>query len=170
MTRRVPAGNRPTAGTVRGEDLVEAFLGVSRALVGVAARSLANLAEDVTLAQYRFLIELASRGPQRITDLAEALGVDSSTATRMCDRLVRKELIQRRRATSDRRAVRVSLTPTGRDLVQQVSRRRRAEIAKILQRLPRSDLAPVLEALRTFAEAAGEVPEQDWSLGWGVER
>ena len=155
---------------VRREDLVEAFLAASRALVGVAARSLANLGEDVTLAQYRVLIELASRGPQRITDLAEALGVDSSTATRMCDRLVRKGLIQRRRVSTDRRSVRVSLTTSGRDLVRHVSKRRRIEIAKILQRLPRSDLAAVLEALQGFAEAAGEVPEQDWSLGWGVER
>ncbi len=170
MPRRLPEENKSAGESVRREELVEAFLAVSRALVGVAARSLANLAEDVTLTQYRVLIELASRGPQRITDLAEALGVDSSTATRMCDRLVRKELIQRRRTDTDRRAVRISLTPSGRDLVAQVSRRRRAEIAKILQRLPRSDLAPVLEALHTFAEAAGEVPEQDWSLGWGVER
>jgi hypothetical protein len=38
-------------------------LGASRAFVSVAAHSLANVAEDVTLAQYRFLIELASRGP-----------------------------------------------------------------------------------------------------------
>ena len=136
----------------------------------MAARSLADLAEDVTLTQYRVLIELAARGPQRITDLAEALGVDNSTATRMCDRLVRKDLIQRRRGSTDRRWVRVSLTSSGRELVQQVSKRRRVEIAKILARLDRSDLAPVLEALRTFAEAAGEVPEQDWSLGWTVER
>ena len=66
--------------------------------------------------------------------------------------------------------MRVSLTPLGRDRVQEVSKRRRAEIAKILQRLPRSDLTPVVEALRAFAEAAGEVPEQDWSLGWGVQQ
>lgn len=158
------------SGEVRPEDVVEAFLAASRALVGVAARSLVSLSEDVTLAQYRVLIELASRGTQRITELAEALGVDGSTATRMCDRLVRKQLIQRRHASTDRRAVRVSLTPLGRDLVQEVSKRRRAEIAKILQRLPRSDLTPVVEALRAFAEAAGEVPEQDWSLGWGVQQ
>jgi hypothetical protein len=30
--------------------------------------------------------------------------------------------------------------------------------------------APVVDALQAFAEAAGEVPEQDWSLGWGIER
>ncbi|HEX4115712.1 MAG TPA: MarR family transcriptional regulator [Solirubrobacteraceae bacterium] len=149
------------------DELVDAVLGASRALVAVAARSLADLAEDVTLAQYRVLVELAARGPQRPADLASALGVDRSTATRMCDRLVRKGLVQRRRISADRRVVRISLTGAGRALVEEVTRRRRVEIAKILRRMPRADRASALVALRLFADAAGEVPEQDWSLGWG---
>jgi DNA-binding MarR family transcriptional regulator len=151
------------------DELVDAVLGASRALVGVAARSLATVADDVTLAQYRVLIELASRGPQRVADLATALAVDRSTATRMCDRLVRKRLVARRRATDDRRAVRISLTPTGAQLVTDVSRRRRVEIQKIVRRIPASQRALVVESLQEFSTAAGEVPEQDWSLGWGLE-
>lgn len=149
------------------DDLVDAVLGASRALVAVAARSLADLAEDVTLAQYRALVELAARGPQRPADLASALGVDRSTATRMCDRLVRKQLVQRRRISADRRVVRISLTGAGRALVGEVTRRRRVEIAQILRRMSRAERASALAALRVFADAAGEVPEQDWSLGWG---
>jgi DNA-binding MarR family transcriptional regulator len=150
--------------------LVDAVLGASRALVGVAARSLATVAEDVTLAQYRALIELASRGPQRLADLATALGVEPSTATRMCDRLVRKGLVARRRTSEDRRAVRVSLTVAGAALVAEVSGRRRVEIVEIMGRLPTAQRASVLPALRAFADAAGEVPEQDWSLGWDLGR
>lgn len=149
-------------------ELVDAVLGASRALVGVAARSLATVADDVTLAQYRVLIELASRGPQRVADLATALTVDRSTATRMCDRLVRKRLVARRRATDDRRAVRISLTTAGAQLVTDVSHRRRTEIQKIVRRIPASQRALVIESLQEFSRAAGEVPEQDWSLGWGL--
>jgi DNA-binding MarR family transcriptional regulator len=162
------ATTRDGAGSARDE-LVDAVLGSSRALVAVAARSLANVAEDVTLAQYRFLIELASRGPQRLADLASALGVDRSTATRMCDRLVRKRLVTRRRAQGDRRAVRVSLSGAGEELVAEVSRRRRVEIATIVARMPAADRDSVVIALRAFADAAGEVPEQDWSLGWDLD-
>jgi DNA-binding MarR family transcriptional regulator len=156
------------SGVPERDELVDAVLGSSRALVAVAARSLANVAEDVTLAQYRFLIVLASRGPQRLADLATALAVDRSTATRMCDRLVRKHLVTRRRAQDDRRTVRVSLTPAGAELVAEVSRRRRAEIATIVERMPAADRDAVVVALRAFADAAGEVPEQDWSLGWDL--
>lgn len=150
------------------DELIDGVLGASRALVAVAARSLATVADDVTLAQYRVLIELASRGPQRLADLAAALGVDRSTATRMCDRLVRKRLVQRRRTSEDRRGVRISLASSGAELVTEVSRRRRAEIAGIVERMPSAHRARVVKALRAFADAAGEVPEQDWSLGWGL--
>ena len=94
--------------------------------------------------------------------------VERSTAGRMCDRLVRKGLMQRRRESADRRAVRISLTKAGRDLVDEVTRRRRSEIARILRRMPVADRGPVRVALRAFADAAGEVPEQAWSLGWRV--
>jgi DNA-binding MarR family transcriptional regulator len=164
--RRVPVSG--TSGVDQPEQLVDAVLGASRALVAVAARSLAELADDVTLPQYRVLVELASRGPQRSAEVAEALGVERSTAGRMCDRLARKGLVQRRRESADRRAVRISLTAAGRTLVDEVTRRRRAEIVRILRRMPKADRRPVLVALRAFADAAGEVPEQAWSLGWRV--
>jgi hypothetical protein len=45
------------------------------------------VAEDTTIAQYRALALLASRGPQRMVDLAAALGITPPTAGRMCDRL-----------------------------------------------------------------------------------
>lgn len=162
--------NRIAANSGAPDELVDAVLGASRALVAVAARSLADLAEDVTLPQYRFLVELASRGPLRLADLATALAVDRSTATRMCDRLVRKRLVARRRAQDDRRTVRVSLSSAGSELVAEVSRRRRTEIAAIVERMSASDRDVVVRALRAFADAAGEVPEQDWSLGWDLGR
>jgi DNA-binding MarR family transcriptional regulator len=164
------APTRPRHSVSNTDELVDAVLGASRALVAVAARSLATVAEDVTLAQYRVLVVLASRGPQRLADLATALTVDRSTATRMCDRLVRKGLVGRRRGTEDRRVVRISLTEAGALLVHEVSRRRRAEIHRIVRRMHPASRAPVVDALQAFAEAAGEVPEQDWSLGWGIER
>jgi len=149
--------------------LVQALLAASRALVAVAARSLAGVAPDVTLPQYRVLVELAAHGPQRAADLADALAVERSTVTRMCDRLVRKQLLHRRRTNADRRVVRMSLTAAGRELVDEVMRRRRAEIARIVRRLPATESEPIIDALLAFSDAAGELSAQDWSLGWGLE-
>lgn len=161
--------DRAAPGPATSEDLVDAVIGASRALVAVAARSVASAGEDVTLAQYRALVVLASRGPQRVADLAAALAVNPSTATRMCDRLVRKQLVRRQRSSSDRRSVRVALSGNGRALVGEVTRRRRLEVAAILRKLPTDAGLLVVDALRAFTEAAGEAPEQSWSLGWQDE-
>ena len=143
-------------------DAVDAVLTGSRALIAVATKSLGAAAEETTIAQYRALVVLASRGPQRLVDLSCALGVAPSTAGRMCDRLVRKGLIRRHRARSDRRAVLVSITAPGRGVVDQATARRRELIAGILAPLPRSRQREVAAALRLFADAAGEIPDSDW--------
>ena len=142
--------------------VVDDVLTASRAFVAVATRSLGAAADDTTLAQYRALVVLASRGPQRVGDLAGFLDVTASTAGRMCDRLLRKGLIRRHRARQDRRAVQVSITPAGRQVVAQATARRRELIAAILGQLPPAEQPAVARALRTFADAAGEIPDRLW--------
>ena len=150
------------------DSVIDAVLTASRVLVAVAARSLADVAEEVTLTQYRTLVVLASRGPQNLAGLAEAVGVTPATATRMCDRLVRKGLIRRRTERDDRRHLRVMLTEKGRTLVDAVTVRRRREIERIVSGIPPEEQVVLIQALGRLATAAGEVPEQDWSSGWDL--
>jgi DNA-binding MarR family transcriptional regulator len=136
--------------------------------VSVAARSLSDIGEEVTLTQYRTLVVLASRGPQNMAALADAVGVTPATATRMCDRLVRKKLVVRRNERGDRRQVRLILSKTGLELVALVTDRRRREIERIVGTVPEEERDILVHALNRFAAAAGEVPEQDWSTGWDL--
>ena len=147
------------------DGVVDAVLTASRTLVAVAERSLGAAAEEATLAQYRALVVLASRGPQRMVDLARALEVTAPTAGRMCDRLVRKGLIRRHRARADRREVQVSVTAAGREVVDQATVRRRELLAEILGRMPARQQAAVAAAFEVFAAAAGEVPDSRWPAG-----
>jgi DNA-binding MarR family transcriptional regulator len=156
-------GSRPE----QVERLTDAVLSASRVLVSIAAASLAGVAEDLTLPQYRTLVVLQSRGPQMLQELASELQVVPSTATRMCDRLVRKGLIDRDVAEGSRREVRLSVTPAGRSIVASVSRRRRARIRRIVDRMAPEQRGVLVSALADFAEAAGEIPDDHWFLGWG---
>ena len=149
-----------------GSDVIGAVMSASRALVAISARSLAAVGEEVTLPQYRALVVVATRGPQRPLDLASALAVSPSTATRMCDRLVRKRLVRRARLPGDRRSVRVTLTEVGSALVDEASRRRRAELERVVAALPEAYHQPLIFALGALAEAAGETPEPGEALGW----
>jgi DNA-binding MarR family transcriptional regulator len=150
------------------DSVVDAVLSASRVLVAVAARSLADIAEEVTLTQYRTLVVLASRGPQNLVGMADAVGVTPATATRMCDRLVKKKLIVRQSEQDDRRQVRLALTKKGLKLVGAVTNRRRREIVAILSTIAPAEQSVLVQALSQFAAAAGEVPEQDWSTGWDL--
>ncbi|MFN2609134.1 MAG: MarR family winged helix-turn-helix transcriptional regulator [Acidimicrobiales bacterium] len=147
--------------------VADAVLVASRVLVAVAAESLADL-DDITLAQYRALVILASRGAQNLSSLAEALAVNPSTATRAVDRLVSRDLVIRETAEDDRREVRLAVTTSGAEIVRTVTRRRRLALARIVRRLDPGCRASLVDSLRAFAEAAGEVPDHSWSLGWST--
>jgi DNA-binding MarR family transcriptional regulator len=157
---------RPRADTaVDVDEVTDALLSASRALVAVAARSIAAFAHDVTLPQYRALVVVASRGPQNMGSLATELGVHPSTATRLSDRLVARRLARRDPAPDSRREVLLSLTARGRQLVDDVTAQRRAELAGIVARIPAAARHTTIDAMRTFADAAGEIPDVAWSIG-----
>jgi DNA-binding MarR family transcriptional regulator len=138
----------------------------SRALVGVAARSLSALEADVTLPQYRALVLLSARGEQKVSTLADALGIHPSTATRLCDRLLAKGLIDRTTSRGNRREVTLTLSPDGLALVNAVTRSRRRELRRIVSRIDPAGRRALIHAFDAFATAAGEAPDDAWKLGW----
>ncbi|MEP7202825.1 MAG: MarR family transcriptional regulator [Ilumatobacteraceae bacterium] len=147
------------------EEATEALLVASRALVAVAARSLADV-DDVTLPQFRALVVLSRPAAVTIGDLAEALELQPSTATRLCDRLERKRLARRHPgASADRRETTVSLTAQGRRLVERVTLHRRRDIQTIVAVMSSVDRGHAINGLASFARAAGELPVVD-PFGW----
>ena len=148
-------------------EITEALLTASRALVAVAARSLAAAAgAEVTLPQYRALVVLAAKGQCRVGDLADALEIHPSTATRLCDRLVEHKLVKRAVDRANRRETAISLSANGRDVVENVTTVRRREIRAIVDRIPEELQRPAIAALRAFSDAAGEPAQASWTLGW----
>ena len=80
-------------------------------------------AYDITLQMWRVLAALNHEDGQRVTNLARLTTIDASTLSRVIDGMVRKSLIERRRADGDRtdgRAVTVHLTDGGRRLTDTI--------------------------------------------------
>lgn len=155
---RSPAGRSVT---VDVDAVTDAVLTASRLLVAISARSLASVEETVTLPQFRLLVMLESRGPLKLVRLAEHLGVNPSTATRMVERLVTAGLITRQAQQTSRREQAVGLTEAGAGVVSEVTERRRTEIAKVVARIPEPTREGLVAALTAFAEAGGEPPVND---------
>jgi DNA-binding MarR family transcriptional regulator len=137
------------------EAAVDALLASSRALVAVSARSIASNAE-VTLPQFRMLVVL-SQSPTNLTGLAGALDVAPSTALRMVDRLIDAGLVERQVPPENRRETRLSLTPAGQVVVDDVTARRRRDLEAIVATIPEAELDRLVRAMTLFSSAADEL-------------
>jgi DNA-binding MarR family transcriptional regulator len=148
------------------DDATDAVLRASRALVGVAAQSLAQTEANLTLVQYRALVALGLNGEQNVGTLAETLGIHPSTATRLCDRLVAKGLMERMTSEESRREVTLALSPAGTALVRAETDSRRRAIRRIVERLDGATQLEIIESVRALVDAAEEVHDDAWKLGW----
>lgn len=96
----------------------------------------------------------AGAGP-RVSDLSEALKVSAPTVSQQADELERRGLVERRRGESDRRSVRISLSPEGKALLE----RHRQEVLSMYSAVAghlggerAETLAALLEASADFLE------------------
>lgn len=100
-------------------------LNVKLMRVARAHRTLAaSLLSQVGLhpGQEALLMELWDHDGRTQADLAESLGVEPPTVTKMLQRMETSDLVDRRPDATDRRAIRVYLTPKGRRLKGRVDK------------------------------------------------
>jgi DNA-binding MarR family transcriptional regulator len=90
---------------------------------------------------------LAERGTVTMTDFSEALGVPLSTATRMVERLIDKDLSVRSRIDDDRRVVRVELSEQGKKLYQHFAEHKRAMSREMLAPLSHGEREIFIELM-----------------------
>jgi DNA-binding MarR family transcriptional regulator len=151
----VAKGARPTPEPDAQVDStqVEQVVRGSRTFGAMIASSLASVEPPITMPQWRVLV-LAESEPQNVRSVAEDLGVHPSNATRLCDRLVRAGLLDRRQFEHDRRQVVLTLTGRGRKIVDRVFAHRRRTVEQIMAALPADQRAAVGEAIDAFVTAA----------------
>ena len=111
----------------------------------------------VTQAQYNVLRILRGRHPERYTcsDIASRLLDRTPDVTRLLVRLEKRGLINRKRATHDRRVVEVSITPSGLDLLAALDRPVDLVMSRLTEHLTeeeQADLCRLLEKMRTAQE------------------
>jgi DNA-binding MarR family transcriptional regulator len=135
---------------------VESVMRASRALVGISAASVAAVDDVVTVPQLRVLTMISTRGPMNLVSVATGLSVSAPNASRICDRLLKAGMIDRRDDPADRRNITLTLSADGRALIERVNTHRRNEIKRILRAMAGDDRDNLAGALERFAIAAGE--------------
>jgi DNA-binding MarR family transcriptional regulator len=104
-------------------------------------------------AQLDCLEVLVQRGPCRMGELAEALRVDASTATRTLQPLVSDGLVERAPTIEDARAKVVRPTAAGRARYERLAAQRRSVLTDILRRIPPADREQLAVLMGEFVAA-----------------
>ena len=105
-------------------------------------------------------IVVSEREGWRMTDFADALRVDPSSATRAIDRLEAFGLAERTRATDDKRVVLVRSTAEGRRLMREVSRLRASGMQRLLEPFAPEEREQFAEFLERFVESIDQLVDE----------
>src|SRR5205814_8663162 len=128
------------------EQFLDAFDSFVQAVRRARGASSHERGRSLTLSQYGLLQPLADTDGARVRELAEQAGIAPSTATRILDALERRGIVDRRPSSGDRRGVRITLTPAGRDVLYDEDEWMRARERDFFAQLPADErmLAPAL--------------------------
>jgi DNA-binding MarR family transcriptional regulator len=151
--------------TVEPEDqqdqTTEAMLTVSRTMTAVVARTLSEVAEQITVPQLRVLVLLNSRGPMNLATLALHLGVNPSNASRTCEQLVDQGRVTSSPDPRDRRNAVLRLTQDGTRFVLDLMAARRRLIGQVVLRMDLDDQRTLAQGLAAFMAAVEAAPTED---------
>jgi DNA-binding MarR family transcriptional regulator len=105
----------------------------------------------LTVPQFRVLIRL-SKEPQSNQELASWMGVSPPTMSKTIDKLVRRGLLRRKAALTDRRQITIECTPKGVKLALKVRGIVQRDLAGGLSALPETKRAALVAGLHVIRE------------------
>jgi DNA-binding MarR family transcriptional regulator len=129
-----------------------ALLAVARMAMDASVRAAEDLG-GLSPVQLRALTALRQMGGANLAQLAEAMGVTVSTASRLVDRLVAVDWVHRTAAAHNRREISLSLTEAGKALLRSYDDRRVMWLQECLDRVAPERRDAVVEALAELAHA-----------------
>jgi len=121
----------------------------------LAVRSATADRAGLSLTAAATLARLQSEGPARLTELATAEGISQPSMTALVARLSAQGLVRREQDPTDGRALVLSLTAAGADLLAQRRATRTARLAPFVAGLSPDDAQRIAEALPALQNLTG---------------
>jgi DNA-binding MarR family transcriptional regulator len=126
---------------------------LARAVMGISTRAAERLG-DISVVQLRALTVLRELGEANLGQLAVGLGVTVSTTSRLVDRLVAADLVERRPSPRTRREIELTVSPEGAVTLDRYDDLRLEGLRAGLTGVPEERRDDVLAALLEFGAAA----------------
>lgn len=124
---------------------------------GALAADSTPCGQPLSMAHAHALMVLAA-GERTQQELGAELHIDKSNVARLCAKMVDAQHVKQRPSEHDGRSRVVSLTARGARLAHQVEAASRARFGALLQAVPESRRADVIEALQHLVDALDALP------------
>jgi DNA-binding MarR family transcriptional regulator len=111
----------------------------------------------LSTSQLGALLHIHHRGRSGVTDLGDDLGVTSSAASQMLERLVQQELVLRSEDPDDRRVKQIILTGKGLQVLQESIRARQGWLSDLAETLSDSEKEAIMAALNILIDKANHL-------------
>ena len=111
----------------------------------------------LSMSQLGALFHIQRSGSSGVTDLGDDLGVTSSAASQMLERLVQQDLVLRSEDPSDRRVKQIILTDKGLQVLRESIRARQRWLADLAETLSDSEKEAIIAALNTLIDKANQL-------------
>lgn len=138
-----------------GEQLCFALYSASKAVSGAYRPLLKEIGLSYT--QYLVMLELWAGLPRTVSELGEALGLDSGTLSPLLKRMENSALILRQRSASDERVVLVVMTSKGRAMEGAAAAVRRS--VETSTGLSNPEFVELRDSLKRLSTTLGLAPE-----------
>jgi DNA-binding MarR family transcriptional regulator len=109
---------------------------------------------QLTISQLKILMLLSAQPGTSGRELAGHMGVSLATLSGMIDRLVTADLVARQEDPKDRRVRRLTLTPTGAELIGSIITAGAEKQRRLLDRLDEEELRVVAQAMNLLVRTA----------------
>jgi MarR family transcriptional regulator, organic hydroperoxide resistance regulator len=111
----------------------------------------------LSMPQWGALFLIHRRGGSGVTDLGDDLGVTSSAASQMLERLVQQELVLRSEDPSDRRVKQIVLTDKGLQVIEESMHARQRWVSDLAENLSDEEKGVIITALKLLIDKANQL-------------
>lgn len=153
------AGPAATSGAV-DEDFLRRLEAATRGLLALNVSALEQMEKRIGLAPLRALQSLERLGPSLVTELGDDLGLLSSTASRLSDRLADAGYITRRVCPTNRRATLLELTDAGCAVLDDLVALRLHDFGEVAKQMSEADRAALVRGAQAFTDACHELSDR----------
>lgn len=141
------------------EQLMESLVGAYRLRMTKICKE-----QELTPPQFWAMHTIGEHGRVKMSPLADSLGLSMGAASTLIDRLVGRGMVERSPDPADRRAVFVTLTARGQQVLDEATSARRAMNREVFERLTPEDRRHLLGGLAAMvanweAASPGELQE-----------